>query len=236
MAIDLQGTILDVNEKFLEISGYSREEVVGKPSKLMNSGFHPKEFWNDFWKTLQSKKVWIGDICNKRKDGGLFWLHTIVKPVLDERGNIVRFTVVRQDITEAEAIRRRHADLFYQKIHPLTGLLTRTKLDEELAKDGRKTYAAIHVNRLIEVNTAYGYEAGNAVLIHVAEILKTLATNKGGTAYKLDGADFAILFDGSVEDSAVGRLLEKLQHSEGKYLGNPIPVSFSVGVVTSSGS
>lgn len=179
MVIDLQGTILDVNEKFLEISGYSREEVVGKPSKLMNSGFHPKEFWNDFWKTLQSKKVWVGDICNKRKDGSLFWLHTIVKPILDERGNIVHFTVVRQDITEAEAIRRRHADLFYQKIHPLTGLPTRTKLDEELAKGGRKTYAAIHVNRLIEVNTAYGYEAGNAVLIHVAEILKTLATNKG---------------------------------------------------------
>ncbi|MDQ1343716.1 MAG: hypothetical protein QG650_436 [Patescibacteria group bacterium] len=65
MVIDIHGTILDVNEKFLEVSGYSRDEVIGKPTRSMNSGFHPKEFWNDFWKTLQSKKVWIGDICNK---------------------------------------------------------------------------------------------------------------------------------------------------------------------------
>ncbi len=96
---DLFGNITYVNEKFCEVSKYSQEELIGKNHSIVNSGYHSKEFWMDFWKTIRENKVWSGEICNRAKDGSNYWVRSLIYPVQDDSGNVTSYLSVRQDIT-----------------------------------------------------------------------------------------------------------------------------------------
>ncbi len=100
MITDSRDRIEFVNPAFTEITSYTLEEVKGKHTKLLNSGTHDKEFFNDLWKTITSGKVWRGEIHNRKKNGETFWESAIISPVTDAEGNITNFIKVAQDITE----------------------------------------------------------------------------------------------------------------------------------------
>ncbi len=89
-----------VNEKYEKISKYSREELIGKTHKMLNSNYHSKEFFNRFWKTIKSGKVWHGEIRNKAKDGSFYWEDTTVVPLLDKFGKVKQFIEIKHDITK----------------------------------------------------------------------------------------------------------------------------------------
>jgi len=96
---DSRGVILEVNDKFCEVSGYSRAELIGKTHKVVNSGEHPKEFWTNFWKTIQSGESWKGVICNRKKDGSLYWVDSAVTPVVGPSGKVDRYIAIRSDVS-----------------------------------------------------------------------------------------------------------------------------------------
>ncbi|MDW8337068.1 MAG: PAS domain S-box protein, partial [Tepidimonas sp.] len=93
------GTIVDVNEAFCAISGYTRDELIGAPHSIVNSGQHDRAFWADFWGTITLGHAWRGEICNRAKDGRLYWVDSIVAPLFDARGCIERYLSIRFDIT-----------------------------------------------------------------------------------------------------------------------------------------
>ena len=77
---DRQGCITEVNEAFCDISGYSREELVGQNHRIIKSGMQPKAFWESMWATISTGSSWRGDICNRAKDGQLYWVDSIITP------------------------------------------------------------------------------------------------------------------------------------------------------------
>jgi len=96
---DLAGNIPYVNNKFCEVSGYSRGELIGQNHRLLKSGHHPQEFYDDLWTTIVSGRVWQGEVCNRRKDGSHYWVESTVVPFLDEHGLPQRYVSIRTDIT-----------------------------------------------------------------------------------------------------------------------------------------
>ena len=102
---DVNGKIIYANKKFSEISGYSHDELVGKDHSILKSGHHSKEFYMEMWATIAAGGKWQGEICNKKKNGDIYWVDTTIVPHLDENGKPDQYTAIRTDITDRILIR-----------------------------------------------------------------------------------------------------------------------------------
>lgn len=101
---DAQGAIRYVNDKLFQVSGYSFEELAQQDHRILKSGVHSREFFESMWATIQGGDVWSGEICNRAKDGALFWLFSTVVPMIDTEGHVYEYVAISTDITQQKQV------------------------------------------------------------------------------------------------------------------------------------
>lgn len=116
---DINGSITYINQNFCDISGFSREELLGEDHRMLNSGYHSKGFFREIWEHLLGGRTWKGDICNRAKDGNLYWVKSTITPILNKEGKISEMISICEDITTEKLI----THLFREKNKTLKFLL-----------------------------------------------------------------------------------------------------------------
>ncbi len=194
---DRRGIILEANEQFVRLSKYTREELIGAPQSIVNSGHHSREFWKDLWATIGRGDIWQGELRNRAKDGSDYWVATTIVPLLDERGKPERYASLRTDTTDLHAATRRLRELAYDD--PLTGLANRTamiELLERCAAEAWPEYCAfitVGLEDLSALNDAFGFAEGDRLLLHTAQRLQSLDPVPNKVA-RIDSSVFALIY------------------------------------------
>lgn len=101
---DLHGTIIQVNDKFCELSAYTREELIGKNHRVVNGEYHSRNFWTELWDTIKEGEIWKGEICNHAKDGRAYWVDTVIVPFLNDQGKPYKYFALQKDITDKKEL------------------------------------------------------------------------------------------------------------------------------------
>ncbi len=188
---NLKGTITYVNQLFCEISGYTKEELLGRSHNIIRHPDVPKSAFKDMWDTIQSKKVWKGVVPNKAKDGTTYIVNATVLPILNRYGKIIEYIAVRHDITELEKSKE---EIQKQRTDLLTGLPNRNQLVNDLKTAIKPTLFYINIDDFSGFNEFYGSTIGDGVLINLANLLRKLQETKHFELYKLQSDQYILLF------------------------------------------
>lgn len=238
MITEADGTIINVNEAFTRITGYSPEEVIGRKPRFLGSGRQSRESFAAMWGTLQEKGHWRGEIWNRRKNGEVYAQMQSISSVPDLDGCSVRYVSLFSDITSVKDYQQQLEQLAHFDV--LTGLPNRVLLADRLrcamalVQRQKKLLAVIFIDLdgFKAVNDQHGHQAGDQLLIDIAARLKD-GLRESDTLARIGGDEFvAVLLDlSSIEDCIpmLGRLLTAAAQPV-SFGGSTLQVSASLGV------
>ncbi|MDZ4252238.1 MAG: EAL domain-containing protein [Sulfuritalea sp.] len=198
MITDAKGDIVDVNDTFLALTGYSRAEVQGRNPRFLASGKQRPEFYREMWQSLLSKGVWRGELINRRKDGSCYVQQTSISTVYDKHGRTRHFIGLSSDISVLRESQDRLEQMAY--FDALTGLPNRRMLSDRLqqaigqAQRTEKLLAVCYLDLddFKPINDTWGHAAGDGLLIDASQRLLG-SVRAGDTVSRLGGDEFVVL-------------------------------------------
>ena len=212
---DPQGLILDVNDAFTRITGYSREQLIGRNPRLLSSGRQGPEFYAAMWNSLMLTDHWRGEIWNRRRDGEIYAQLLTISTVRDEHGAIQHYIALAYEITALKE-QQRHLE-HIAHFDSLTQLPNRAlladRLHQALARASRTAsliaVAYIDLDGFKTINDSYGHEAGDRLLVQLATRMKE-SLREGDTLSRLGGDEFAAVLPDLQDAAASVPILERL--------------------------
>lgn len=232
------GTIVDVNAAFTRISGYAREDVLGRNPRLLGAGRQDKAFYAAFWQSLMAQGHWSGELWNQRKNGEVYAVLQHISAVHDENGQVTQYVALCSDITRRKA----HEAQLDQMAHfdALTGLPNRVleadRLQQAMAQAVRRgrrlALVYIDLDGFKAINDTYGHAAGDHLLVALAQRMKQ-ALRDGDTLARIGGDEFAAVLVDLAHEADCSPLLQRLLTAASqpiRYDNNSLQVSASLGV------
>ncbi|WP_018947094.1 EAL domain-containing protein [Thioalkalivibrio sp. AKL17] len=215
---DPQGRILDVNAAFSRITGYRREEVLGRNPSMLQSGKHDEAFYADLWQTLRAEGSWSGEVWNRRKDGELYAEMLTISAVRDGEGAIQRYVGLFSDITPLKEQQRQLE--YMAHFDALTELPNRVlladRLHQAMAQVARRerqlALVYLDLDRFKEINDDHGHEVGDRMLVALAERLKG-CLREGDTLARLGGDEFVAVLPDLPDVESAQPLLQRLRET-----------------------
>ena len=233
---DKKGIITEVSEAFCEISGYKKDELIGKSHNIVRHPNTPASFYKEMWDTLLSKKEWRGEIRNLAKNGDIYWTYAIITPIL-KNSEIIGFTSIKSDITNKKHIEELSITDELTKIY--NRRFFNIKIEEEInrAKRDKKELCLIilDIDFFKQYNDTYGHQEGDIVIKSVANVLKRKTNRADDFAFRVGGEEFVIIthiekdkvlnYANSIKDDIENLKIEHSGNKASKY------VTISLGVV-----
>lgn len=248
---DANGTIIYINEALSNITGYTKDELIGQKHCCFKSGCTHESVYRELWSTITSTKTWRGELLDAKKNKELFWAELTINPDFDENGEIVGYLAIWHDITDKKRVEQLIV------IDPLTELYNRRHLDNELnriidlhVRESQSFgFLMIDIDYFKAYNDFYGHQQGDAALIAVAKTIKNSLHRPGDSAFRFGGEEFCAILSNTNEEgllivannikTAIENLNIEHQKSELGYLSvsigiaamNAIPTTFDETVM-----
>ena len=223
-----ENKIIEVNQSFQNIYGYKEEELINCTPKVFASGENDKTFYKQMWKDIQRKSNWGGEIVNKRKDGSFITQWMSISGIYDDKRNAQNYLAVFTDLTE---LKNTQDQLQFMAYHDsLTKLYNKIYLEKIINSNKNYTLLLLNINNFSYINTAYGFEEGDNILVKLAEKFQNYFN-----AYKvcrINADEFVLLFENSINIEEKIIQIKKYFHKNAISSNKlELNISFSIGAV-----
>ncbi len=202
---NLDGSIIYVSEAFCNISGYTKDELLGENHRIVRHPDMPKELYDNLWQNILNDNTWEGEIKNLKKDGGFYWVKASISPIYDKNGKKSGYTAIRQDITDKKLIEeisitdgltniynRRHFNDVFPKV------INSAKRNNELV-----CFLLMDIDHFKQYNDNYGHQKGDDVLIAFARTLRESINRADDYAFRLGGEEFGLIYKSKDKQKAL---------------------------------
>lgn len=228
---DPDGIITFVSDKFLELTGYSKNELIGKKHSVLKHHNTPKSLFKELWKTIMNKEIWSGVIKNTKKNGDSFYARTTIVPILNTANEILEYIALRDDVTELVSMQQKNLHFF--KTDLLTSLGNRIKLLDDLEIITNPLLAIINIERFKEINAEFGYKIGDEVIVLLGKFLYDYSTEFPIEVYRLNADEYAILssqMDITTFSNHCEALVTHVNDTPLQIQSEPLHISIKIGI------
>jgi diguanylate cyclase (GGDEF)-like protein/PAS domain S-box-containing protein len=202
---DLDGKITFVSDALIETCGYTKDELLGQNHNIMKHSDTKKELHNDLWKTITEDKIYNGELKNRKKDGGHFWVKVSISPDYNEKGEKIGYTAIKENITDKKIIEE------ISITDGLTNIYNRRHFNEifpKLINSSRRkgeliSFLLMDIDYFKQYNDNYGHQMGDNVLISFAACLKNSIKRADDYAFRLGGEEFGVIFKCETKEKAL---------------------------------
>lgn len=225
---DKDNNIIEINDAFTQIMGYTKEDIIGKNPRILASKKHDKKYFEEMWRSILDDKHYSGEVINKKKNGELITQWMSINPIYDENNELQNYVAIFTDISKLKESEEKIEYLAYHD--PLTSCYNKVFLEEKLEKEELEHSALIllNVDNFSYVNLSYGFDIGDKLLVGISNELKELC--KESEIFRINSDEFALLCDDTTDVKANIEKIREHFNRVSFYIENiNINVSFSYG-------
>ncbi len=232
-----KGIITEVSEAFCKITGYSKDELIGKPHNIIRHPSMSKEFYKELWRKIKKGEIWRGELKNKTKNGNTYWVYMVINPIFKDE-KIIGYTAIKHDITAKKKVE------YLSITDELTNLYNRRHFNEvieiEINRAKRENHSIsllmLDVDYFKKYNDTYGHHKGDKALSKIASVLHNNTNRANDFAFRLGGEEFAIITTSKTSDEILkyaNKIRTEIINLEIEHEKNPIYkyITCSIGVI-----